>query len=141
MGNYKLFVILILSISGYAQTDCSSFTNGTYKIETPFGDILVERLENFQLESSKDFGSVYLEKIESVSECEYYVRRYKILTLGDLPMPNMNEVMKTEIYKVEGNAYFYESQMVGAEIKMKGILLKISDEVSENFKEIIKKNE
>jgi hypothetical protein len=99
--------------------------------------MFIERKGNLQLEVSKDFGAVYLQKVEPISECEYILKRYKVILLGDLPQPNMDEIMNIQIYNVEGNTLYYHVQIAGSEIKLEGKFVKISNEISKEFKEII----
>ena len=122
----------------YSQ-DCSQFQEGVFNIDIGFGNFSMERKRNFQLEKSKDFGTVYLQKIEPISECEYILKRYKILFFGDLPMPKMSEIIKIKIYKIEGNNFFFHSEMLGTKQSLDGKFVKVSDEISQEFKEILEK--
>lgn len=137
MLKIKLFAMFFFPIMCYSQIDCANLSSGTFEISNAFGTIVVEKSNNFQLESSKDFKLIYLEKIDQISDCEYLLKKYKIIDTGGLPTPNMNDIVKIKIYKVEGNSFFYHSQLVGNEFIMDGVLVKTSDYISNEFKEIL----
>lgn len=69
-----IFVNLFLVNLIYAQ-NCVGFKEGTYISENAFGSMIIERKDNFQLERTKDNSTIYLQKIEKISDCDYVLKR------------------------------------------------------------------
>ena len=138
MNKICLLVTCFCSWNFVFSQNCNQFGEGTFKIDIGFGNMFIERKENFQLERCESLGLVYLQKIEPISECEYIVKRYKVLKRGKLPQPNMCEMLKVQIYKVEKDFLFFHSQIIGSSKNLDGKFLKISDVISKEFEEIIK---
>ena len=110
MNNKVTFsVFCILCWNLFFSQDCKQFQEGVFKIDIGYGNMSIEKKGVFQLEKSQDFGALYLQKIEYISECEYILKRYKIILAGDLPKPNMTEMIKVQIYKVEDNNFYFHS--------------------------------
>ncbi|WP_396187171.1 hypothetical protein [Flavobacterium sp.] len=120
----------------FAQ-NCKEFQIGIYTNENPFGKMIIEREGDFQLEKTVDNSTIYLQKIEKISECEYRLKRYKVISLGRLPEPNMKELVSVKITNVNGDNFEYKAQLVGTELTIKGNFIKISQDISDEFKKII----
>lgn len=121
----------------YCQ-DCNKFAEGIFKNDG-IGNITVERKDNYQLEKSEDFKTIYLQKIEPISECEYILKRYKVISEGILPFPNMEEIVKVQIYKVEDKKFFYHAKLIGTELSKDGMFIKISEKIDKEFSDILLK--
>lgn len=134
-----IFLAVILFLNNIYSQDCKQFQEGVFKIEVGYGNMSIERKGNFQLEKSEDFGALYLQKIEHISGCEYVLKRYKVILLGNLPQPDMDERIKVEIYKVEENNFFYYAQSLGVDLKLDGKFVKMSNKISKEFEEILAK--
>jgi hypothetical protein len=134
-NSFSIFCFLCWNL--FFSQNCKQFQEGVFKIDIGFGNMSIERKGNFQLERSIDFGSVYLHKIEVISECEYILKRYRVILAGDLPKPNMIEMIKVQIYKVVDNNFFFHSQMLGTEQTLDGKFVKTSEVISKEFEEII----
>lgn len=138
MNNKVTFsVFCILCWNLFFSQDCKQFQEGIFKIDVGYGNMSIEKKGNFQLEKSEDFGALYLQKIEPISECEYILKRYKVILLGDLPQPDMNERIKVEIYKVAEISFFYHAQSLGTDLNLDGKFVKVSDKISKEFEEIL----
>jgi hypothetical protein len=138
MNRIYLLVTCFCSYNFVFSQNCNQFGEGTFKIDIGFGNMTIERKDNFQLERSESLGILYLQKIEPISECEYIVKRYKVLKKGKLPEPNMSESLKVQIYKVENEIVFFHSQLIGLSMNLDGKFFKISNSISKEFEEIIK---
>lgn len=132
-----LLIFLISFISEMNSQTCKGLQEGVFQNHTEFGQFIMERKGDFQLEKSIEYGIVYLNKIEKINDCEYFVRRYKIIKEGILPAPNMNDSVKVDIYNAENNTYYYSFKLIGTEISIKGKFIKISDDISDDFKDLI----
>lgn len=131
-----IFLNLLVFDLIYAQ-NCVGFKEGTFISENTFGTMFIERKGNFQLERTKDNSTIYLQKIEKISDCDYVLKRYKIILIGNLPEPNMNEGILVKITSSDGNNFQYNANLIGTELSIKGTFIKTSDEISEEFKRII----
>lgn len=131
-----IFVNLFLVNLIYAQ-NCVGFKEGTYISENAFGSMIIERKDNFQLERTKDNSTIYLQKIEKISDCDYVLKRYKIILIGNLPEPNMEEQIRVKIINSGENNFEYNAKLIGTELSINGTFVKTSDEVSDEFKRII----
>lgn len=131
-----VYIHLLLINASYTQ-NCEGFKTGTYISENTFGSMIIERKDDFQLERTKDNSTVYFQKTEKISGCEYIVKRYKIIQLGNLPMPDMKEKVKVKIINVEGDNFQYNAELIDTELSIDGVLVKISDDVSDEFKKLI----
>ena len=137
----KIALILFLTISKvnlYSQ-DCKDFKEGMFQNVTEYGQFIMERKDNFQLEKSAEYGIIYLNKIDKINNCDYIVKRYKIIDNGILPEPNMKDIIKTNIYKIEGKIFYYRFNLIGTNIPIEGKFIKISDSISDEFKAILTK--
>lgn len=134
-----IFLLIILFLNSAYSQDCKEFQEGIFKIDVEYGNMSIERKGHFQLEKSEDFGALYLQKIESISECEYNLKRYKVLLLGDLPQPELAEIINVKIYKVEGNIFFYHLKSLTTGLVLDGKFVKVSDKISSEFNEILSK--
>lgn len=135
----KFTLILLLSQSiSYAQK-CEDLNEGIFEADFMEMKFEVERHGNFQLETVADFDVVYLHKVEKISDCEYLVKRHKVLQLGFFPKPNMKETVNVTIYKIEDGKLFYKATLVGTDKSMEGYFIKKSNEISEKFKKILEK--
>ena len=132
-----VFLSILLFLNNIYSQDCKQFQEGIFKIDVGYGNMSIEKKGNFQLEKSEDFGALYLQKIEPISECEYILKRYKVILLGDLPQPDMNERIKVEIYKVAEISFFYHAQSLGTDLNLDGKFVKVSDKISKEFEEIL----
>lgn len=136
-----IFLPLLLLTNLIFSQECDDFLEGVFRLDIGSGNMTVERKGIFQLEKSQDFGTVYLQKIEPISKCEYLLKRYKVIIIGGLPMPNMTEIIKVVIYKTEKNIFFYHAKMIGTNQIMDGKFIKVSANISSEFKEIIDKEQ
>ncbi len=134
-----IFLTAIFSVSNLHCQNCKQFQEGVFKIDVGYGNMSIERKCNFQLEKTEDFGALYLQKIEPVSECEFILKRYKVISVGNLPIPDMTEIIKVQIYKVEGDTFFYHVKSLSSGLILDGKFVKVSDKISKEFEEIIAK--
>lgn len=135
----KVFFCLLSSIfiNLVFGQDCAKFQTGIFENESNFGKSIIERRGSYQLERTVDYETAYLQRIEKKSDCEYILTRYKVISLGNLPEPNMSEKIKVKIQKVEENNFFYTAQLVGTSFTINGSFIKVADEISDDFKKIL----
>lgn len=131
-----LFVLMFFTITVNAQ-ECTSFNEGVFEQKGGFGTITMERKGDWQMEKSIEYGIVYLNKIEKISDCKFITRHYKIIKEGVLPKPDMTVFAITDIIEVIGNDFLFKSTFSGTETTMEGKYVKISDDISEEFKSLI----
>lgn len=134
----KLTLILLFSQTFSYSQQCSEFEEGIFDGDYMGIKYVVEKHGNFQLEYVPEMGIKYLHKFEKTSECEYVVKRYKIIEKGNFPEPNMKDVMKVTS-KVENGKIYYKANLVGTEIVLEGFYIKRSNEISEYFKNMLAK--
>lgn len=135
-----LFILFISCLSIKAQ-DCKGFMHGTFEMKYQYGEVMVERSGNWQLEKTKEYQTASLSKIEKINDCKYLLTLYKQLKLGKLPKFDKKQKILTQITYVEGNKYYYESSMVGTDMVLKGVFIKKSNEISNEFKKLIVEEE
>ena len=133
----KCLLFFTLPLISYAQMNCSELSKGIFEIKTEYGNILVERFNNFQLEKFVEFGILYLYKIEKVNECDYILKIQKIISKGDLLEPSLNQNIEVNIYNVTDNVFYYHSLEKSSQIKTDGKMEKKSDTISDEFKKIL----
>ena len=132
----RLMILLLLGNTLYSQ-DCDGLSQGVFEFKVGYEKFMIERLDSLQLEFNDNLGLVYLNKIEKVSECEYNLRRYKIIQNEPLLPISMDDVLNVKVYKVEGNDFYITATLIRTSIIMEGVLTKIGDEVSDRFKTIL----
>ncbi|GAA4274144.1 hypothetical protein U6A24_00605 [Aquimarina gracilis] len=121
--------------------NCEGFLQGTFEMKYEYGTVMIERMGNWQLEKSDTYGIVYLNKIRMIDDCKYELSYYKVLKLGNLPEPDMTKKAITKIINVEGSNYYFESSITGTNASIGGVFVKKSDEVSDDFKKLIAKEQ
>lgn len=135
---FTLFLLFTQSL--YSQK-CTDFNEGTFDAYFDGFKYEVEKHGNFQFEKMVEFGVVYLYKTEKISECVNLLKRYKTLEVGQLGQPNMKDVIEVTINKIEDGKLFYNAHLVGTEIILDGYFIKKSDEISDDFKKILEKEQ
>jgi hypothetical protein len=103
-------------------------------------EIIIERSGIWQYESSEEYGIEYLNKIEKIDDCSYYLHRYKVIKEGILPQPDMSEKALVEIIRIEKNDFYFRSKIVNKESSIEGRITKVSSEISEKLKSLIDKH-
>lgn len=131
----KFFLFLLVTFSCSAQ-DCKDFTQGTFEFQNKFGTSIIERKNGWQLEKSVDYGMIYLLKIEKIDECKYKLHRYEIIKKGIVPPSNIISVT-TEITQIKDDFFYFKTTTESSDMVLEGKLEKKSNEVSEEFKDII----
>lgn len=137
-------IIWLLLFAGFSinAQNCEGFKEGVFEMTDEYGTVIIEKKGIWQLEKSIDYGMIYLNKIEKINDCKYELHRYKILKPGLLPISDSTSVITTEIIEVKGNNFYFESTMAGVDFVLKNKLVKKSDEISDEFKTLIlKENE
>jgi len=134
----NITILLLLLNSCYFNNLCeSSIRDGQFEMITDYGTFKIERKGNWQIESSEEFQILYLNKIHYLDDCSYEVLRHKVLNSGILPAPDMKSRGLVEITKIEGNKFYFSSKIINTNVKLDGIMVKTSDNVSNEFNEII----
>ena len=131
-----VFLSMLFQSHAFSQ-NCKEFDEGIFEGNAAGNKYTIERHENFQLERMDSFGVLYLYKIEKISECEYFIKLDKVLSIGDLPAPNVDQVIKVKITIAENEKFYYEANLVGTEISLKGNYVKKSAFISDDFKKIL----
>ncbi|WP_438426258.1 hypothetical protein [Aquimarina macrocephali] len=114
---------------------------GTFEMKYQYGEVMIERFGNWQLEKIEEYGVISLNKIEKINDCKYLLSFYKSLKREKLPEPDKKTKSLTQITYIEGNKYYYESSMVGTDMILKGVFIKKSNEISDEFKKLIAEEE
>lgn len=138
MKLYIYIIFCLFNLPAIAQ-DCKSFEQGTFELKGDFGTLIIERKGNWQLEKSIEYKMVYLNSIESVDNCKFIIRYHKVIIKGIVPEPDMSTSTMVEILKTEGEFFYFKGTLIGTEMHMEGYYKKLSDEISDEFKEIIAK--
>lgn len=136
MKKIVLIIVFILSKNIYSQ-ECTDFKEGIFKSNSEYGVVIIERKGNLQLERALNFDAVYLQKIEVINECEYLVSRYKIISSGKLPEPDINNKAKVKITNIEGNIFYIKAELLGTSLVFNDKYTKVSNEISDEFKKIL----
>ena len=139
MKNFFNFTLFLLFTNILYSQKCDDLNEGVF--EGHFGGFKfdMEKHGNFQLERMAEFGVIYLNKTEKISECENLLKRYKVVEKGQLPEPDRHEVMKVVVYKIEDGKLFYKINFVGTDVTLDGYFIKKSNKISEDFKKILEK--
>lgn len=132
-----IFLSLFLSMKFTYSQECNDFKVGIFKSNSEYGTVIIERKGIFQLERALNFAAVYLQKIEVINECEYIVSRYKIISLGKLPEPDMNDKARVEITNIEDNVFYIKAELLETPLVINDKYTKVSNEISDEFKKIL----
>ncbi len=138
--NSFLFFQLFFLTQVYSQNECKDFYNGRFTMNIGASEIIIERSGIWQYESSEEYGIEYLNKIEKIDDCSYYLHRYKVIKEGILPQPDMSEKALVEIIRIEKNDFYFRSKIVNKESSIEGRITKVSSEISEKLKSLIDKH-
>lgn len=136
MKNIILLGLFFFVKVSYSQ-ECISFKRGVFENDSEYGKIVIERKNNFQLERALKFGTIYLQKIETINDCEYIIKRYKVIKQGKLPVPNMDEQVKVKVTELNNNLFSLHSTLIGTQFVIENEYSKLSDDISEEFKKIL----
>ena len=136
----KLILILLFIQSISCSQSQNDFDEGIFDGSAKGFKYVVEKHGNFQLEYVPELGVKYLHKFEKTGEGEYIVKRYKVLEKGNLKEPNMGDVMKVTS-KVKDGKIYYKANLVGTDRTVEGFYIKRSNEISEDFKKILKEED
>lgn len=135
--NYFIVFFLALSSCSNTSNSCKGMDEGQFNMITDVGTFKIERKGGWQLESSEDYGIVYLNKTEYTEDCKYVVTRYKVIETGIIPTPDMTTRGLVEIKNIEENKYYFESSVIGTDQSLSGVMVKTSKSISEKFNQII----
>lgn len=131
-------MVCLFNLSAIAQ-DCKDFEQGTFELKGDFGILIIERKGDWQLERSIEYKMVYLNRIEPIDNCKFIIRYHKIIEKGMVPQSDMSTSTMVEIVKIEGELFYFKGTLIGTEMSMEGYYKKLSNEISDEFKEIIEK--
>lgn len=141
MIKYFLSILLLSTLSVKAQV-CNGWKEGVFKSKSYLGTIFKEIKGEWQIEKSIEFETIYLNKIEYISDCEYIVRYYKVLNKGKIPKPDMNVFALVEVAKNMDSIYQFKVNINNRNTSVFEVeFIKISDSISNEFSEIIKDEE
>ncbi|WP_254519244.1 hypothetical protein [Aquimarina sp. Aq78] len=84
----KYVFILFISCCSIKAQNCKGFMHGTFEMKYQYGEVMVERSGNWQLEKTEEYQTVSLSKIEKINDCKYLLTLYKQLKLGKLANPS-----------------------------------------------------
>lgn len=137
----RLYILLVLILFGgknIAQ-NCEDLEKGTFEYNSNGIKVQAEFTKGWQLEKNQLYGVVFLNRLYKIEDCKYRIDTYKLIQ-NDLGMePNLNSSAELTILKIIDNKYYYEFKIKESGQMTKGIYIKVSDEISDEFKEIIKK--
>ncbi|MGV3459070.1 MAG: hypothetical protein ACO1N9_01320 [Flavobacterium sp.] len=137
MKLYFVFIFLIFFSKIYSQ-NCSTFTNGIYKIEIFDEIFIIEKYGKYQLERNANIG-IHLHKVErNGDDCSFIVKKYKVIDEGTSFEHDKNAKINIEIYKVEDNKFYYKSTLIGTQMTIDAIMVKQSDNISSYFEDLLK---
>lgn len=134
-----ILLILIFHFTSMNAQNCEGFIQGTFEMKYEYGTVMIERMGDWQLENIDEHNVTYLTKIKKINSCKYELKCHKVLKSGSLPMPDMTRKVTTEIINVEDSNYYFKSSMTGTDMILKGVFIKKSDKISNEFKELIAK--
>ncbi|NQX80676.1 MAG: hypothetical protein HRT66_01605 [Flavobacteriaceae bacterium] len=132
--NYNVigYAILLFVIIG-CSNDHVNFKRGTFKIILKDSlTTFIERNENYQMESSLNTGKSELFKIHWISNERY------VIDVIDIKSPLDTISMIVDIDSISGNTYYQTSYLKGIDYKYSSKVVKISNNTSILFKNIIK---
>ena len=126
------YAILLFVIIG-CSNDHVNFKRGTFKIILKDSlTTFIERNENYQMESSLNTGKSELFKIHWISNERY------VIDVIDIKSPLDTISMIVDIDSISGNTYYQTSYLKGIDYKYSSKVVKISNNTSILFKNIIK---
>jgi hypothetical protein len=107
--NYKITILLFLLLCPvfmFAQTDCSKFKEGTYKVTDPASKkvSIITRKGNIQTEKMEESEEVYDFDIVWIDDCTYTVSPTPA-TAARLKDVNKTGTMTVQVTKVKDSTY------------------------------------
>ena len=113
-----LFWILVCSASAEAQTNCTAFRTGTFRLvdERIDQEYLIERNETTQIERDLTNNTVSKFKVTWVTDCEYQLEilegRQELMDFFT------GKILSIRILEAAGSGYKFEAQLTGSERKV-----------------------
>jgi hypothetical protein len=134
----NLILLIFLSIISN-NTKCKGIKKGVFiSIDKNLGKTTIQRNDTIQLEENKKLGTLFLQKVKWLSDCEYII--YDTKSLIDEAGLNMSKSTFRVTFKESKNNIYDISVLVEPDnFRLDMSLEKTRDKVDDDFYDIIKK--
>ena len=135
-----LVLLTFFSLNHYkVNQSCQGARKGTFtSIDEKAGTTIIQRNDSIQLEENKTLGIKYLEKLKWIDDCSYVIYEIKVLeSKGKISNPSGNFTVSLE----QINDSIFEQTVLIEKFNFKhtSTITKVSNNVSNEFKELLKK--
>jgi len=134
--NNLILIVSIIIFNG-SINNCKGIKKGVFiSVDKNFGETIIQRNDTIQLEENKILGTLFLQKIKWIDECNYVIYSTKALkNEADLDTSNTFTVSFKE--SQEKNIYYVSVLVKSTNFKHESTIEKISDNVDDDFYEKI----
>jgi len=135
----KSLILIVFLLVASSNSKCIGIKKGVFvSIDKNFGKTIIQRNDTIQLEENKKLGTLFLQKIKWISDCEYII--YDTKTLKDEAGLDMSKSTFRVTFKESKNNIYDISVLVEPDnFRLDMKVEKIRDEVDDDFYAIIKK--
>ena len=130
-------LVMFFFIKNLFCQNCSGINEGIFISSSDYGELIIEKKGNLQLERALSLDAIFLHKIEYINECEYIVKRYKIISLGKISEEDLFEKVKVTVLNVIDKTFNIKSELLGTQFFIESKFKKTSNEISEEFKRLL----
>ncbi|WP_422349043.1 hypothetical protein [Flagellimonas sp.] len=140
MKKIQLLLPLLLFVSIKSYSQCDGLEMGTFiSIDSIAGTTTIQRLGNVQLEVNEKLGVKAIQKLNWISQCNYSITNMRMLSnKGVIGNPTGNFHVKVE--QINDSVFNQTVTIESHDFVHTSIIKKVSDEVSEGFKELLKEH-
>lgn len=138
MKNSILLLLFLPIIS--SNIKCKGIKKGVFiSIDKNLGKTVIQRNDTIQLEQNKKLGTLFLQKIKWIDDCNYVI--YKTTDLiNEVNLDMSKSTFSVSFKEYKDNIYDVSVLVKPANFKLNMKIEKIKDRVDSDFYDIIKKH-
>ena len=136
----NLIILLFLSIiSSNSNTKCKGIKKGVFiSIDKNLGKTKIQRNDTIQLEENKKLGTLFLQKIKWIDDCNYIIYRTRVLK-NEANLNMSKSTFRVTFKESKNNMYNVSVLVEPVNFRLDLKVEKIRDRVDNDFYDIIKK--
>ena len=133
---YLYFIVTLLMIN--SNIKCNGIKKGTFvSRDENTGTTVIQRNDTIQLEENKKLGTIFLQKIKWVNDCEYIIYDTKTIR-DDINLDMSKKTFKVTFKESKNNIYNISVLIEPANFNFDMSVEKISDDVGKDFYKRVK---
>ncbi|WP_340067105.1 hypothetical protein [Ascidiimonas aurantiaca] len=136
----SLLILITLSIfAAKAYSQCNNIKTGTFiSVDSLAGKTTIQRNHSIQLEENETLGIKFIEKLKWIDDCSYVIYEFNVLrNKGKISNPSGNFIVSLE--QINDSVFKQTVLIEKLNFKHTSTTIKISDNISNEFKELLKK--